>query len=571
MLVFRDTRYPIDPRAAARELGVRADALAREAMPYADAALDLAIEAGVLEAACADEWFPREDDWHRPAARLRAVTLSAARAWLAATAADGGARLHLEAVVAAALALEVPTTARAAVPEGYAFYGLYPDMYAAAVDQWAGELHDTRAVTIGIRSIGTSLAAFAAATLERRGWQTWGCTLRPRGHPFDRRVAIAPALARELSVRASWTVLVVDEGPGLSGSSFASTARALSALGIPDERIVFVASWPGNPAEFKSAAATDAWRRHRVLAGSFERTVFARGLHGYPPVHLSDVGAGRWRLLHQIAAPGVPVQPQHERRKYLVAGLTPKLLKFAGLGRFGRSAAVRSEELAGDGMVPAPERLEEGFLRSRWVSGWPLGGGDARPHVLDRIATYVALVGRRYRTGRAADPEALEPVIETNVGETFGPSALGPAACVPRPAPDAAPAVALDGHMAPHEWLQTAAGLVKADAVDHHDDHFFPGPHDIAWDLAGAIVEFDLDVDAAEALVTRYVSESADRAVRARLPFYRLAYLAFRLGMSDLAADATAGTRDGRGFLRLRDRYRAALARSLRLESHARP
>ncbi|MBZ5585043.1 MAG: hypothetical protein LAQ30_23105, partial [Acidobacteriia bacterium] len=37
-------------------------------------------------------------------------------------------------------------------------------------------------------------------------------------------------------------------------------------------------------------------------------------------------------------------------------------------------------------------------------------------------------------------------------------------------------AIALDGRMLRHEWLETARGYMKADALDHHDDHFFPGP-----------------------------------------------------------------------------------------------
>ena len=43
-------------------------------------------------------------------------------------------------------------------------------------------------------------------------------------------------------------------------------------------------------------------------------------------------------------------------------------------------------------------------------------------------------------------------------------------------------------HLAPHEWLRLDDGNVrKTDAIAHGDDHLFPGPTDIAWDLAGAI------------------------------------------------------------------------------------
>ena len=42
--------------------------------------------------------------------------------------------------------------------------------------------------------------------------------------------------------------------------------------------------------------------------------------------------------------------------------------------------------------------------------------------------------------------------------------------------------VIADSRMQPHEWLLTPAGQVlKTDSGSHGDDHFFPGPTDIAW------------------------------------------------------------------------------------------
>src|SRR5207302_4552914 len=54
--------------------------------------------------------------------------------------------------------------------------------------------------------------------------------------------------------------------------------------------------------------------------------------------------------------------------------------------------------------------------------------------------------------------------------------------------------VLVDGRMQPHEWIRSKDGtIIKVDGCTHGDDHFFPGPTDIAWDLAGAIVEWSLD------------------------------------------------------------------------------
>jgi hypothetical protein len=50
--------------------------------------------------------------------------------------------------------------------------------------------------------------------------------------------------------------------------------------------------------------------------------------------------------------------------------------------------------------------------------------------------------------------------------------------------------VIADGRMHPYEWIPSENGhLMKVHASRRGDDHFLPGPNDISWDLAGAIVE----------------------------------------------------------------------------------
>ena len=103
--------------------------------------------------------------------------------------------------------------------------------------------------------------------------------------------------------------------------------------------------------------------------------------------------------------------------------------------------------------------------------------------------------------------------------------------------------VQIDGRMLPHEWLRTSAGLIKADALDHHDDHFFPGSQDIAWDVAAASVEFGL-------------TELPDMIPPACSSFYKIAYLSYRLGYCVMAA--TSGF-DVNQFNALADTYRQKL------------
>lgn len=70
----------------------------------------------------------------------------------------------------ALLSLDLPAAIEVRVPEGYAFYGLYPECYLAAGTLFRAELPTNAGApvpvhVVGIRSIGTSLAAAVAAAL----------------------------------------------------------------------------------------------------------------------------------------------------------------------------------------------------------------------------------------------------------------------------------------------------------------------------------------------------------------------------------------------------------------------
>jgi hypothetical protein len=107
--------------------------------------------------------------------------------------------------------------------------------------------------------------------------------------------------------------------------------------------------------------------------------------------------------------------------------------------------------------------------------------------------------------------------------------------------------------MQPHEWLRTSDGIVlKTDASTHGDDHFFPGPTDIAWDLAGIAVEWNLHPDALEFLLTRF-AQLTSNDLRRRLPILMLAYSVFRLAWCKMATSTVVESSEQ---LRLRTAYR---------------
>jgi hypothetical protein len=234
--------------------------------------------------------------------------------------------------------------------------------------------------------------------------------------------------------------------------------------------------------------------------------------------------------------------------------------RFAGLGRTGREKLERARLLADLGFTPVVSGLRGGFLERRWTIGTPLRQSAATPASVDRMGDYLAAIGKSFRTEGAARVDDVVEMIRINVKEAAGAETFDALA---RPLTAAArfdePAVALDGRMLPHEWIAADGPLIKIDAIDHHADDFFPGCRDIAWDVAGAIVEFSMTEAAAAALVRRYRRASGDAAIDSRIAFYRLAYLAYRVGYAALAAETLRGTDDGARFAALTARYRRSL------------
>jgi hypothetical protein len=211
MIVYGDSHYTAGLDALVAQLWAQAAAVT----PDLDGLRTLLVLAGQVEQAALDAGM---GDPLAPA--LAAATRHAAtafyRAWDAAEAGCPVAPIVVRAALARLRRVLAPLTppatpCRVTLPEGFAFYALYPEPYCAAARLWLADhaaAADRRAVVVGIRSIGTSLAALVAATLRAAGWQAHALTIRPTGHPFAREahLDLAPIGA------AAWG-LVVDEGP----------------------------------------------------------------------------------------------------------------------------------------------------------------------------------------------------------------------------------------------------------------------------------------------------------------------------------------------------------------------
>lgn len=413
-------------------------------------------------------------------------------------------------------------------PEGFAYYALHPEAYALAIRQlgWI-----ERALVVGIRSIGTTLAAVARAALIARGASAERVTVRPGGHVHDRRLARVPR------VRDGATVVIVDEGPGLSGSTFLAAAEAFERAGVPRERIVMVCSHAPDTARLCAPDAAARWRAFRsIVAPSAARAPEGRDLSG-----------GAWRSVHYARASEWPASFVTVERRKVLDG--QRLFKYEGLGVRASAALDRVTALAARGLVLAPRDEGDGWWSYAWT-GRPLARRDVGAALLDRLARYIAERARQRASGA---PTELSPVVTKNA-RALGIAEVTPELIVERPA-------IVDGRLAPHEWVRTPGGEVrKTDAAWHGDDHFFPGPTDIAWDLAGAIVEWELDEAERAWLLERYRAASGDDA-GPRIAAWIFAYATYHAALASFARDAVLDEAERARLAAASARYMAAARR----------
>ncbi len=574
MLVYRNQTRSVNTGDKLADIRALVRGLERSEWDHARA-LELVIEFGELEAGIADALSPLKDVVDSTTCAFRKASLLLGRAYYHSWRQSGAASAWLTEfarVFEVPIAHDLPERISVGVPEGYAYYSLYPEMYMEAAEQFVRQRQPRNAVVIGIRSIGTSESAVVGAALEEAACVVHAYTVRPRGHPFDRYLAVDTALEEEWRSLGEAFFLVVDEGPGLSGSSFICVTQELAALGIPDGQIVLFPSWVPKDKNLVSPAARTQWHRYDKYVATFEQVELESGRLPISQGPYDDLSAGKWRSLVYPAESRYPaVHPHHERRKYLQTcsnpddPKTPVLWKFAGLGRYGREKLERAKKLAEAGWSPRALGLENGLLALEWVQGAPLAPSSASQDLLDAMARYLAFLEDTFPAQPSVDYDALLEMILVNVSEGLGQewhSKLGGLDKFRNALADAG-ATALDARMLPHEWLAVSGRFCKTDSVDHHDDHFYPGCQNIAWDLAGTCVEFDLAPAEQSYLVDRYHHHSGDRNANARLPFYLIAYLSFRLGYATMAAQALGPSPEGERFQRLMQRYAKRLRKEI--------
>lgn len=435
---------------------------------------------------------------------------------------------------------------RCSHPEGFSYYGLNPLDFSELTLRLEPHLRP-RVAIIGIRTVGSTLSAVVAAALRSRGHLVTRTTVRPQGEPY-RRVARLNGeqtkwVRQELTVGAEF--LIVDEGPGFSGSTFLSVGRKLIELGIPRSRILFLCSRPFQPGNHWPDQEEE-WKSFRSCQAAYGRNIPA-GANQY-------MGNGCWReLLYPDLTQWPACWTQLERIKHLSIDKRT-LFKFEGFGRFGAQARTQAQLLSQAGLSPQLLKFENGYGCYTFLQARPLAQRDLNAQFLPRFAEYCAFRAEHFRAA-ACDTTSLMQMMHVNMELEFG--LTNPIQKIPIVHP-----VYPDCHMQPHEWLLTKSGdVLKSDATGDGDGHQLPGPVDSAWDLAALMIEWNLPAEARLSLLHHYFLRTGDNP-EPRISTYLLLYCVFAIARSRMAAAALHGQPDGE---RLRACYRQYRKQALKL------
>jgi hypothetical protein len=356
-------------------------------------------------------------------------------------------------------------------PEGFAFYQLHPEQYRRAARRWLRESGVNGAVVvIGIRSIGTSLSRVVAEEIGN----CQRCTVRTKGDPFSRAVTLP-----EWIDASAAAYMVVDEGPGLSGSSFAAVCHELELRGVPRAKIHFFPSHSGEPGAAASDKIREVWREVR-----------------------------RWVEPEEW--------PQRDERldwKYIGPTLP---WPFDCSGEAERFARRNSGLSCG---IPVMER------NGWWLGFEKISGTPAEMDAASLARHIVAVADAPLRIEDEIETEErLREMLAVNVEKHFRNPNLTSALQywleklrLSRRGPSSG-----DGHLEPENWIRDAKGKIwKLHTTGSKLSHMTAYRLPYLWDVAQAMLEWNLET----------LPGAWDRR---ELAFHQMAYAALELGKSVL-------------------------------------
>jgi len=270
MYVFRDGRKSFSGRELLNRLATAFACVSSKS--DRDCELRALIAAGELECALRDA-ADSHPQWEKSARAAERLTTIAAKIFIR------NSRAGLAEAERIVGEMKVPETLAIAVFEGFSYYALHPTKFLEIIKNRKLE---KKSAVIGVRSIGAPLSAVVAAAIgdaER-------ITVRPSGHPYERELEITEVFRKFVARHHRDEFVIVDEGPGLSGSSFLSVAEALERCGVTAAQITMMGSRKPDVAELRTPNASERWPKYLFLPTSVE-PVLPKGAG-------QSIGGGWW-------------------------------------------------------------------------------------------------------------------------------------------------------------------------------------------------------------------------------------------------------------------------------------
>ena len=351
---------------------------------------------------------------------------------------------------------------------------------------------------VGVRTSGCYLAPLQAAALRAEGTGTVHTLSYRPGRPFGRRErAVLKAVAR-----AGGMVLITDDPPA-SGASLVTTAEAIAAAGVPDERIVFLLSLFTDTGELPARLSRwpavlqpySEWSIRRRLTAPPVRQALAAlvgpGIQvgGVKPLGLPAAAGQRGHTRELFAVQLLDTRTGEVSRKQVVAA-------GAGLGYFGRQSIALARALPGQ--VPHIYGFADGVLYRDWLpSGPPAVPGAELAGIIAGYVTarQTALPATPVSNSRMGGRDVVWEVAARLLSAQYGAASLAvrPLLLEPfmRRMLSHECAAVIDGRTGSRHWLADpeAGGLRKVDFYQHGFGHLSPICYDPVYDLAGATAD----------------------------------------------------------------------------------
>ena len=161
---------------------------------------------------------------------------------------------------------------------------------------------------------------------------------------------------------------MVDEGPGISGSSFLAVAEALEGCGVANSRIHLIGSRAVDPGDV-------ARRRRQPALGALPLSRHASLRHWQPPGAGVNLSGGAWRRHFRCPADAMPAAwPPLEPARFLARD-EQSIFRFEGFGHYGEAVGARAALLADRGFAPRYLGNRRGFGEYALVPGRMLTSG----------------------------------------------------------------------------------------------------------------------------------------------------------------------------------------------------